>query len=290
MVPDLARAADSLYKYSKQQASDDEVFQGCLSIKRRAFYNIQNDFKELGQPCKGDFVDFTSFLELGSTQQQKPLVAQIARVNTVIAYDRIYNAEEDQAPEIFTFLKTFNEVFPDYFLLSPKMFQEPEVILDLRTWLLVETLSYTDGQGDIKELFVEFFCDPQKIATLESVEEQTDYAALLSGQYFREIGDNGSADSWELCSTRIREVAQVFKESERRKAIAQLTEKYSLRELLENLRGCFGGMYNILTYEESVGVGTQSPYPDQQAIVESQSDPFGSNSQSIVRAGTQEVE
>ncbi|GKU18473.1 unnamed protein product [Fusarium langsethiae] len=290
MVPDLARAADSLYKYSREDPSDNEIFQGCLSIKRHAFDSIQNIFKRLGQPYKGEFVDFTSFLGLGSTQQQKSLVVQIARVNTVIAYDRIHNVGAGQAPEIFTFLKTFNEVFPNYFLLAPEMFQEPEVILDMRTWLFVETLSRTDGRNNIEELLVEIFCDPYKIENLGSVKERSAYPALLSGQYFREVGDNVHVDTEELCSTRIMEIVEVFKENKRLEAIAHLLEKYPLQGLLDNLRGCFSVMYDILTDEESVGVRAQSPYPDQQAIVESQSDPFGSDSQSIVRAETQEAE
>ncbi|RGP77443.1 hypothetical protein FLONG3_4448 [Fusarium longipes] len=291
MVPDLARAADSLYKYSKQKPSNNEVFQRCLRIKRRAFYSIKDDFKELGQPCKGDFVDFTSFLELGSTQEQEVLVAQIARANIVMAYDRVLDFEDDQTPEIFTFLKTFNQIFPDYFLLRSEVFQNPEVILDMRVWLFVETLSHTHGQGDIKELLVEFFCDPQKITTLVSVEEQSNYAALLSGQYFREVGGSARVDTSELCTTRIREVVEVFNtyKHDRHKAIAQLMEKYPLGKLLKDLQLSFDGMY-ILAYEATVGADTQSPRPDQQAIVESQSDHYGSDSQSIIRAGTQEVE
>ncbi|KAL6917720.1 hypothetical protein FSST1_009215 [Fusarium sambucinum] len=290
MVPDLARAADSLYKYSNQEPSDNDVFQGCLRMKRHAFDSMQNIFIKLGQPYKGDFVDFASFLELGSTQQQKSLFVQIARVNTVIAYDRIRHVEDGQAPEIFTFFKTFNEVFPNYFILDPRMFQEPEVILDMRTWLLVETLSRTDGQGDIDKLLVEVFCDPYKLENFDSIEEWSDYPALLSGQYFRGVGDNGHVDTGELCSERIMEIAEVFKQSGKHKTIAHLSEKYPLQELLNNLRSCFDAMYNILADEESVRVGTQSPYLDQQAAFESQGDPFGSDSQSIVRAETQEAE
>ncbi|KAG8671587.1 hypothetical protein FPOAC2_04936 [Fusarium poae] len=288
MVPDLARAADSLYKYSHQEPSDKDVFQGCLSIKRHAFDGIQNIFQRLGQPYKGNFVDFTSFLELGSMQQQKSLFVQIARVNTVIAYDRIRNVED--GPEIFTFLTSFNEVFPDYFLLDPKMFQEPDVILDMRTWLLAETLSRTDGQGNINKLLVEVFCDPHKLENTGSAEEWYDYPALLSGQYFREVGESGHVNTEELCSERVMEIARVFKQSGKRKTIAHLLEKYPLQELLNNLRSCLDTMYNNLSDKESVGFGTQSPYPDQQVAFESQSDPFGSDSQSIVRAETQEAE
>ncbi|KAM0307529.1 hypothetical protein ACHAPM_000249 [Fusarium culmorum] len=308
LVPDLARAADSLYKFSKQKSLDKESFQGTLGVKRYAFDSMQNSFKRLGQPYKGDFVEITSFMELGSTQQQRSLVGQIARVNTVIAYDRINNIGDDQAPEIFKFLKTFNEAFPDYFLLAPEMFQEPEVILDMRTWLLVETLSGADGQSNIEEALVEIFCDSYKIGNLASVEEQSNYPALLSGHYFREIGDSGHVNTEELCSTRILEIIEVFKKSGKRDAISHLLEKYPLRELLRNLRDCFDAMYNISADEESVPVGTQSPYPDHQAtvesvpvgtrspysdqqpIVESQSDPFGSDSQSIIRAETQDAE
>ncbi|EYB29924.1 hypothetical protein FG05_13312 [Fusarium graminearum] len=308
LVPDLARAADSLYKFSKQKSLDKESFQGTLGVKRHAFDSMQNSFKRLGQPYKGDFVEITSFMGLGSTQQQRSLVGQIARVNTVIAYDRINNIGDDQAPEIFKFLKTFNEAFPDYFLLAPEMFQEPEVILDMRTWLLVEALSGTDGQSNIEEALVEIFCDPYKIGNLASVEEQSNYPALLSGHYFREVGDSGHVDTEELCSTRILEIIEVFKKKGKRDAISHLLEKYPLRELLRNLSDCFDAMYNISADEESVPVdthppypdhqatvesvpvGTQSPYSDQQPIVESQSDPFGSDSQSIIRAETQDAE
>ncbi|CAG7563365.1 unnamed protein product [Fusarium equiseti] len=289
-VPDLARAADSLYTYMQQESPNDEVFQGCLDMKRRAFYNLRNDFKELGQPCEGGFVDFASFIAVGSTQQQKPLVAQIARVNTVIAYDEIYDVEDGEASGIFTFLKTLNQTFPDYFILDPDMFQHPEVILDLRTWLVVEAMSRTEGDSNVNELLVEFFCDPRKIEEIDSFEEQKNYPMLLAGQYFRELGASHDINADELCSTRIVEIGHAIKKKGKGRAIAQLTEKYPLQRLLINLRAALDAMHKVLTYEESVRAGTQPPYPDQQIIVESQSDVSGSESQSIIRAETEEVE
>lgn len=290
MIPDLTRTADSLYEYLRQEPTNDEVFQACLSIKRRAFYNIQSDFKKLGQPCKGDFIDIKGFEELNSTQQQILRIAQIARVNTVIAYDRIHDVEDDEAAEIYTFLKTFNQIFPDTFLPDPELFQGPEVILNLRTWLLVEALSQTQGESNLSELFVEFFCDPRKIEELDSVEERRNYPMLLAGQYFRELGESDHTSHDELCSSRIIEITHVFKKNDRRKAIAQLAKKYPLQDLLANLRDCLHTMYNILTYAENTEFGTQSPYPDQQTVGESQGDDFGSESQSIIRAESQEAE
>ncbi|KAF4965971.1 hypothetical protein FSARC_6280 [Fusarium sarcochroum] len=288
-VPDLARAADSLFECIQEGNPDEDVFKGCLSIKRRAFYTIRAEYDALDQSDTEPFIDWSYFLNASSTQDQEVMVTQIARANVVTALDRLHGVQNNEASDIFPFLDTLNQVMPAFFTSSDEMFQEPECTLNLRTWLFVENMSQAGDDADYKDLLASLFCEDLDGAGSNSGKQGRDYAKLFAGNNFKSLGSNG--DDYELCSSRVAEIIEIVKKNKKDNGVAQLKILYPLHELVDELQKCFNGLRNMLTYEESVRAGTepQSPFHEQD-VAYSQGDDFGSESQSIVRAGSQEAE
>ncbi|KAJ4264018.1 hypothetical protein NW762_006057 [Fusarium torreyae] len=288
-VPDLASAADRLFECIQEGNPDEDVFKGCLSIKRRAFYNIRAEYDVLDQSDTEPFIDWAYFLNAHSTQDQEVMVTQIARANVVTALDKLYGVQNDEASDIFPFLKTLNLVMPVYFTPTDNMFQEPECTLDLRTWLFVEAMSQHGNDFDYRGHLASLFCENLDDTESNNGKHGRDYAKLFASDNFKSLG--GNDNTYELCSTRVAEIIEIIRKNKKDSAIAQLKMLYPLHKLVDELQKCFHGLRNILTYEESVRAGTepQSPF-HEQGVAYSQGDDFGSESQSIVRAETQEAE
>ncbi|KAM0542762.1 hypothetical protein ACHAPJ_012645 [Fusarium lateritium] len=288
-VPDLARAADGLFECIQEGNPDEDVFKGCLSIKRRAFYNIRAEYDALDQSDTEPFIDWAHFLDARSTQDQEVMVTQIARANVVTALDKLYGVQNDEASDIFPFLETLNLVMPAYFTPTDNMFQEPECTLDLRTWLFVEAMSQHGNDFDYRDHLASLFYENLDGTESNSGKQGRDYAKLFASDNFKSLG--GNDDTYELCSTRVAEIVEIIGKNKKDSAIAQLKKIYPLHKLVDELQKCFHGLRNILTYEESVRAGTepQSSFHEQD-VAYSQGDDFGSESQSIVRAESQEAE
>ncbi|KAF5022152.1 hypothetical protein F66182_5802 [Fusarium sp. NRRL 66182] len=296
-VPDLARAADSLLGCIEQRDPDQDVFEGCLSIKRRAFYDIRTEYGGLDEPSTEPFIDWAHFLNDPSSQNQDVMVTQIARTNVVTALDRLYDAQHDAPSEIFPFLQALNEVLPAFFTTSENMFQHPECTLDLRTWLCVETLSHGSDENhiDYRQALASWFCEDMDDVEFNSNQERDHYyAKLFAGEHFKNLGgtadEPGEAD--KLCSSRIAQIIGIIKTNKKDGGVSRLKMLYPLHKLVADLQAALRGLYKILTYVERESVrGTEprSPYRTKQDVEGSQVD-FGSESQSIVRAGTLEAE
>ncbi|KAF9772006.1 hypothetical protein IL306_010322 [Fusarium sp. DS 682] len=292
-IPDLARAADSLFDCFQTNEADD-VFNGILDIKRRAFYNIRGEYDALDQSNSAPFIDFGHFLDEDPAQNKSDMVYQIARTNVVTAYDKLYGTEDEEASDIFSFLETLNEVLPAFFTPANDMFQHPQSTLHLRTWLVVENLSRRKHETDLQELLVSYFCqDKETLMDLNIMEhngrrELPPYTVLFSGGYFRDLGgvDQVDHDVDDLCSERIAQMKKILEDG----GIAELRKHFPLHNLVEDLQDCFKGLYNALTHERSVRAGTEPPPHDQLEVAYSQGNDYGSESQSIVRMGSQEAE
>ncbi|KAF4339273.1 hypothetical protein FBEOM_6809 [Fusarium beomiforme] len=292
-VPDLARAADSLFDCFQANEADD-VFNGILDIKRRAFYNIRGEYDVLDLSHKVPFIDFGHFLDENFTQNKSDMVTQIARTNVVTAYDKLYGTENEEAADIYPFLETLNEVLPTLFTPANDMFQHPQSTLHLRTWLVVENLSRRKDETDLQELLVSYFCqDKETLMDLNSREhngkrELPPYTVLFSGGYFKDLGgvDQVDHDIDDLCSVRIAQMKKIMEDG----GISELRKHFPLHNLVEDLLDCFKSLYNALTQENRVKADTEPPAHDQLEVAYSQGNDYGSDSQSIVRIGSQEAE
>jgi hypothetical protein len=296
-VPDLARAADSLFDCFQGNEADD-VFNGILAIKRRAFHTIRGEYDALDQSGTAPFIDFAHFVDETPTQNQSVMVTQIARTNVVTAYDKLYRLEDEEASVIFPFLECLNRVLPTFFTPANNMFQNPQSTLHLRTWLFVEDLSHRKDEKDFRELLVSYFCqDEEELKELNGLEhngkrELPSYPELFSGGYFKDLGGVNQVDHDvdDLCSARIAQIKKIIDDNKEDGGIAQLRKHFPLHNLVEDLLKCFESLYNVLTFEESVRAGTEPPRHDQQDVAYSQGNDYGSESQSIVRVGSQEAE
>jgi hypothetical protein len=285
-VPDLASAADSLFWCLRQREPDQDIFRGSLGIKRRAFYNIRAEYDVLDQDDMAPFIDFAQFLAAQDfTKNHVYTSSQIACANVVSAYDKLHDIKEGEASDVFEFLQTLHETLPSFFILADEMFQAPECTLDLRTWLFIEAISQPNNSMDYRDLLVALFCrDQERSGTNAEEEYPSDYAVLFSGNYFRELGGKDH-DLNELCSTRIAEIMEIKKDG----GITQLRRRFPLHSLVDDLQKCFESLYKILTDEESVRAATEPIVDYQQSVADSQGEDFGSESQSIVRMGSQEA-
>ncbi|KIL89640.1 hypothetical protein FAVG1_07220 [Fusarium avenaceum] len=285
-VPDLANAADSLFRCLRRKDPDQDIFRGSLSIKKRAFYNIRAEYDILDQDNMAPFIDFAQFLAVQNfTKDHVYTSSQIACANVVSAYDKLHDIKEGDASDVFEFFQTLHETLPSFFILADEMYQAPECTLDLRTWLFVEVISQPNQDMDYRDLLVALFCrDQRRSGTNADEEYPSDYAVLFSGNYFRELGGKDH-DLNELCSTRIAEIMKLKRDG----GIAQLRTRFPLHSLVDELQKCFESLYKILTDEESVRAATEPIVEYQQSVADSQADDFGSESQSIVRMGSQEA-
>ncbi|KAF4992367.1 hypothetical protein FGRMN_7223 [Fusarium graminum] len=290
-APDLARAADSLFACLQQRDPDQDIFRGSLSIKRRAFYNIRAEYYTLDQEGTEPFIDFAQFLTQNFTPSQVFTASLIARSNVVSAFDKLYDIKEEEASDTFTFLQTLNKVMPSFFTIADGMFQHAECTLDLRTWLFVQVFSQPDNEIDYRDLLASLFCrDPERLGTNDEEAIPNDYPTLFAGKYFRELGGKDH-DLDELCSTRISHILGIVRGNNRDVAAAQLIEEFPVHNLVDELQKCWVSLYKLLSDEESVRAVTEPPIEYQQGMDDSQSGgDFGSESQSIVRIGSQEVE
>ncbi|KAH7168629.1 hypothetical protein DER46DRAFT_645155 [Fusarium sp. MPI-SDFR-AT-0072] len=296
-VPDLARAADSLFDCFQGNEADD-VFNGILAIKRRAFHTIRGEYDALDQSSTAPFIDFAHFVDDTPTQNQSVRVTQIARTNVVTAYDKLYGLENEEASAIFPFLECLNRVLPAFFTPANNMFQNPQSTLHLRTWLFVEDLSHRKDEKDFRELLVSYFCKDEEI--LKDLNRSghkgegglPSYPELFSGGYFRDLGgvEGVDHDVDDLCSARIAEIKKIIDDNKEDGGISQLRKHFPLHNLVEDLLKCFESLYNVLAFEESVRAGTEPPQHGQQDAAYSQGNDYGSESQSIVRVGSQEAE
>ncbi|KAF4944869.1 hypothetical protein FGADI_12384 [Fusarium gaditjirri] len=296
-VPDLARAADSLFNCFQGNEADD-VFNGILAIKRRAFHTIRGEYDALDQSSTAPFIDFAHFVDDTPIQNQSVRVTQIARTNVVTAYDKLYGLENEEASTIFPFLERLNRVLPAFFTPANNMFQNPQSTLHLRTWLFVEDLSHRKDEKDFRELLVSYFCkDEEILKDLDRSEHKGEgglpsYPVLFSGGYFRDLGGDGSVDHDvdDLCSAQIAQIKKIIDDNKEDGGISQLRKHFPLHNLVEDLLRCFESLYRVLTHEESVRAGTDPPQHGQQEAAYSQGDDYGSDSQTIVRVGSQEAE
>ncbi|KAH7227763.1 hypothetical protein BKA60DRAFT_628973 [Fusarium oxysporum] len=296
-VPDLARAADSLFDCFQGNEADD-VFNGILAIKRRAFHTIRGEYDALDQSSTAPFIDFAHFVDDTPTQNQSVRVTQIARTNVVTAYDKLYGLENEEASAIFPFLECLNRVLPAFFTPANNMFQNPQSTLHLRTWLFVEDLSHRKDEKDFRELLVSYFCKDEEI--LKDLDRSghkgegglPSYPELFSGGYFRDLGgvEGVDHDVDDLCSARIAQIKKIIDDNKEDGGISQLRKHFPLHNLVEDLLKCFESLYNVLAFEESVRAGTEPPQHGQQEAAYSQGNDYGSESQSIVRVGSQEAE
>ncbi|PCD32895.1 hypothetical protein AU210_009131 [Fusarium oxysporum f. sp. radicis-cucumerinum] len=296
-IPDLARAADSLFDCFQGNEADD-VFNGILAIKRRAFHTIRGEYDALDQSSTAPFIDFAHFVDDTPTQNQSVRVTQIARTNVVTAYDKLYGLENEEASAIFPFLECLNRVLPAFFTPANNMFQNPQSTLHLRTWLFVEDLSHRKDEKDFRELLVSYFCKDEEI--LKDLDRSghkgegglPSYPELFSGGYFRDLGgvEGVDHDIDDLCSARIAQIKKIIDDNKEDGGISQLRKHFPLHNLVEDLLKCFESLYNVLAFEESVRAGTEPPQHGQQEAAYSQGNDYGSESQSIVRVGSQEAE
>ncbi|KAF5257276.1 hypothetical protein FOXYS1_12211 [Fusarium oxysporum] len=296
-IPDLARAADSLFDCFQGNEADD-VFNGILAIKRRAFHTIRGEYDALDQSSTAPFIDFAHFVDDTPTQNQSVRVTQIARTNVVTTYDKLYGLENEEASAIFPFLECLNRVLPAFFTPANNMFQNPQSTLHLRTWLFVEDLSHRKDEKDFRELLVSYFCKDEEI--LKDLDRSghkgegglPSYPELFSGGYFRDLGgvEGVDHDVDDLCSARIAQIKKIIDDNKEDGGISQLRKHFPLHNLVEDLLKCFESLYNVLAFEESVRAGTEPPQHGQQEAAYSQGNDYGSESQSIVRVGSQEAE
>ncbi|KAF4457313.1 hypothetical protein F53441_735 [Fusarium austroafricanum] len=302
-VPDLARAADSLFKCFQQKQAYEDVFDGVLGIRRRAFYNIRAEYQLLDENDDATFIDFAHFLNENFTPDRNTMVTQIARINVVTAFDRIWGIEDQEASYIFPFLESLNRALPAFFTPADNMFQSPQSTLHLRTWLFVEALGQNKDnkeETDFRDVLVRFFCkDPEEWEYSNELEHggkrgRPSHFQLFAGGYFKDLGginlDDHDAD--DLCSSRIAQIKKIIDDNPEDGGITQLRKEFPLHNLVQDLQDCFTGLYKVLAYayEESVRAGTELPQHDQQETTNSQSNDFMSESQSIVRVGSQEAE
>lgn len=274
-IPDLCRAADDLMEYIGKRDTDPDVFHGRLAIKRRAFQSVRAEYEE---EDTAPFIDWAPFLSQS---------AALARVNVVTAFDKLCDFNPDNEREMASFLTTLWPLFPAWFVLEQSMFQEPETMLDLRTWLFVESFSRQTGETDYKRLIASIFC--------KDVDEgKINYAQLFAGGHFLELGGEGE-DHDELCSARVSEIVNIVHKKRAGEAISLLREKFGLDQLIPELQSTFKALYRILKpagKQASVQLDTRpsTPYEHQQESMMGSQDDLASESQSIIRAGTGEAE
>ncbi|KAG5754989.1 hypothetical protein H9Q69_002744 [Fusarium xylarioides] len=297
-VPDLARAANSLFECFRGNEADD-VFNGILAIKRRAFHTIRGEYDALDQSDTAPFIDFAHFVDDTPTRNQSVRVTQIARTNVVTAYDTLYGLKNEETSAVFPFLECLNRVLPAFFTPADNMFQNPQSTLHLRTWLFVEDLSHHKDEKDFRELLVAYFCKDEEeiLKDLNRSGHKSEggfpsYPELFSGGYFKDLGGEEGIDHDvdDLCSARIAQIKKIIDDNKEDGGISQLRRHFPLHNLVEDLLGCFESLYNVLEYEESVGAGTEPSQHGQQDAAYSQGNDYGSESQSIVRVGSQEAE
>ncbi|KAF5605906.1 hypothetical protein FPCIR_276 [Fusarium pseudocircinatum] len=296
-VPDLARAADSLFECFQGNEADD-VFNGILAIKRRAFHTIRREYDALDQSNTAPFIDFAHFVDDTLTRNQSVRVTQIARTNVVTAYDTLYGLKNEETSGIFPFLECLNRVLPAFFTPADNMFQNPQSTLHLRTWLFVEDFSHHKDEKDFRELLVAYFCKEEEEILKDlnrsghkGEEGLPSYPQLFSGGYFKDLGgvDGIDHDVDDLCSARIAQIKKIIDDNKEDGGISQLRRHFPLHNLVEDLLGCFESLYRVLEYAESERVGTEPSQHGQEAAY-SQGNDYGSESQSIVRMGSQEAE
>ncbi|KAF4466062.1 hypothetical protein FALBO_7075 [Fusarium albosuccineum] len=283
-VPDLARAADDLMEYMGKGDSDQRVFVGRLEIKRRTFYSIRNEYDDESMP----FIDWALFLGASPREGQETADKAIARTNVVTALDQLLILQHDNSLDALSFLQALDPLFPAYFVPKGHRFYDSKCTLDLRTGLLIELLSQQTSKADYHEIIANIFCQ-------DFYETERDYPSLFAGGNFRELGEDTDEDLDELCSTRITEILDIITKTKKHDRISQLKKKFPQNELLRDLRDWLINMYEKLKDDRrsgSVQLDTepQPSFGDQEGILDSQTDEFGSEPQSIIRAETDEAE
>ncbi|KAM5346841.1 hypothetical protein ACJ41O_009846 [Fusarium nematophilum] len=298
-VPDLARAADDLMRYITRRDADDEIFRGRLKIKRDAFYSIRNAYTEQDSAV---FIDWAPFASLAPSQGQKQADMQVARANVVSAVDQLVDLSDADDTGASSVLDHIHEYFPYLFITRDDMFQNPEETLDLRTWLFIESLAQQTGDVDHYMAIFYFFCDSTDPGFADLFDEgenrserQKKLSKIFSHGPFKSLGGDNDEDDNERCAQRIFEIMSIFHSKEKSRSISELKARFPLDQILERLNTCFVGMYKVLEPGQgygSVHLGTepQPAFGDEGDVGDTQADDFGSESQSIIRAGTSEAD
>ncbi|KAJ4307422.1 hypothetical protein N0V84_012749 [Fusarium piperis] len=270
-IPELSRAADDLMEFLEKGDPDPDVFQGRLRIKRRSFQSIRAEYTD---DNVAHFIDWTDFPS-GSTT--------LARVNVVTAFDKLHDLSPDNERELSPFLAFLDVLIPSWFVPDQAMFQEPETMLALRTWLFIQSFSRQTSEADYRKSIASIFCRYLG-------DRKLTFAKLFAGGHFRSLGGDRDNDD-ELCSARISEIINIVHKKKAEEATSLLKEKFGLHQLIPELRRTFKAMYRILKSEENEPVqldsGT-SPFDEhqQEGMLGSQAGDSDAESQTIVGAGT----
>jgi hypothetical protein len=245
---DLASSTDALMQYLQNANFDSGVFRGRLKIKRNAFDSVRESFSE---EDTAPFIDWTQTQDMWKSQEEAHAAATvIVCANVATALYEITALQTSTQLNSFPLLDRINSFF--HLFADPQdMFrypQFPELLLDIRTWYLIESLEGLPEKPSLLKHIASVFCEP--------VEGGDIYERLASGPY-RGLGEASNERVEELVSSRIQEIVPIMQRDKQTHGAPELKETFPLETLLDQIGTWLVAMYGVLRSEENSQSQTQ---------------------------------
>ncbi|KAH6888041.1 hypothetical protein B0T10DRAFT_66049 [Thelonectria olida] len=247
-LDDLASSAAALMRFLKDGDFDDAVYRGRLKIKKKALDSVRESFEE---EAEAPFIDWTQTQDMWKSQGEADMAATvIVLTNIVTALYEVTALQTGTVLDSFAFLDRLNSFShliadPDDMFRYPHF---PELLLDIRTWYLIESLERLSEKPNILKHIASVFCEP--------VEEGNIYELLASGPY-KELGAASSERVEQLVSSRIQEIVPIMQRDKQTHGVHELKETFPLETLWDQIGTWLVAMYGVLRKEDNSQSQTQ---------------------------------
>lgn len=278
-LDDLTSSTQELMDFLTSGDFDDAVFRGRLKIKKKAFDSVRESFAE---ETTAPFIDWAQVHDMwNSPEDAEAAAVAMVRANVVTALYEVTMLQISAQQDHFPLLDRLNFFFHLFFLHDDDMHlhpQFPELLLDIRTWYLIESLDKLSEKPNIlKQLIASVFCEP--------AEDVDIFKRLASGPY-KSLGVASEEVLEQLVSDRIQDIVRIAKEANDTYGIPDLKKTFPLETLLEQMGSWLMDMFGAFGKESQSQTQGRSGHDLGDEFEDSQTSI--SESQPIARLGGNE--
>lgn len=260
---DARRLSEDLWSRLRNP-NDTPQYRHVLNSKRRTFRSIRDEFED---SSIAPFVDTRRLRLLDErTGGQGDAITTLRKMNLVSALDIIEEILRGNNVDIVDFLQSLTQgIYPVLFNGDPNTkFDDPEMVLDMYTHLVIERLAADKGATDPKAIIAQVFCST----------DSDDYAKLFSHGPFNSQG----VQSEELMADRIQNIMSIIKKARKDRTVSAMREHYDQQAFLAGLRSFILESWPQPTDREV--------FHDASESIRYQSTPTGFSSQAVQAPGS----
>ncbi|KAI5464101.1 hypothetical protein BGZ63DRAFT_421180 [Mariannaea sp. PMI_226] len=223
---DLAASTGELLLYLDRPAYHSPVFRGRLKIKKRTFESVRESFAE---GTAAPFIDWTETGDIWSSEEEAGKAkAVMVRANIATALYQVTALQTDVELDDFPLFDRLNSCFHLFFQQPEDILHHPEVpelLLEIRTWCLIETLEELSGNPDIRKIIASVFGE---------TDGKSDFESLVGGAS-GELGESSLKHFEELRLSRIEKLTLLVEKDTKTRGVPALKEEFPLETLLDEI-------------------------------------------------------